>query len=59
MIVLNSLRDAGAGFGHDTNKVTLLTPDAAPMELPLQSKRDTAKAIVNHIMQMRHAEKTV
>lgn len=59
MIVLNSLRDAGAGFGHDTNKVTLILPDAAPVELPLQSKRDTAKAIVDNMMSLMHAEKTV
>lgn len=59
MIVLNSLRDAGAGFGHDTNKVTLILPDAAPVELPLQSKRDTAKAIVDNMMPLMHAEKTV
>jgi phosphopantothenoylcysteine decarboxylase/phosphopantothenate--cysteine ligase len=58
MIVLNSLRDAGAGFGHDTNKVTLILPNAMPIELPLQSKRDTAKAIIDNIMFLIHAEKT-
>lgn len=59
MIVLNSLRDAGAGFGHDTNKITLLTRDSQPEALPLQSKKDAAAAIVNHILKLRHAEKTV
>ena len=59
MIVLNSLRDAGAGFGHDTNKITLLTKDGEVQELPLQSKQDAALAIVNKIAEIRHAEKTV
>ena len=27
MIVLNSLNDAGAGFGHDTNKITIFEKD--------------------------------
>lgn len=58
MIVLNSLNDAGAGFGHDTNKVTLLDTYGGVSELPLQSKQDVAKAIVNHIVQLRDAEKT-
>ncbi len=44
-IVLNSLRDEGAGFGYDTNKVTLIDRNGSD-ELPLQSKKDVAKAIV-------------
>lgn len=59
MIVLNSLRDAGAGFGHDTNKITLLTRNSAPEALPLQTKKEAAAAIVDHILKLRHAEKTV
>ncbi len=47
-IVLNSLRDAGAGFGGDTNKVTLI--DRAGHEpLPLLSKAATAAKIVDKI----------
>ncbi|MBL7810967.1 MAG: bifunctional phosphopantothenoylcysteine decarboxylase/phosphopantothenate--cysteine ligase CoaBC [Bacteroidetes bacterium] len=49
MIVLNSLRDTGAGFGHDTNKVTLLTPDGKAQELPLQSKDAVADKIAGAI----------
>ncbi len=56
MIVLNSLQDAGAGFGHDTNKVTLLRHNAAPVALPLQSKKEVATAIVNHIIMMRNEQ---
>ncbi len=47
-IVLNSLRDAGAGFGVDTNVVTLI--DRAGREaLPLLSKREVASRIVDKI----------
>ncbi len=58
MIALNSIRDEGAGFGYDTNKITLLRRDGAPVALPLQSKADTAASIVNQILELRHAEKT-
>ena len=37
-IVLNSLRDKGAGFGTDTNVVTILSSDGTATALPLQSK---------------------
>ncbi len=57
MIVLNSLNDAGAGFGYDTNKITLLLPEGAPVALPLQSKKDAAAAIVDHILELQHAQK--
>lgn len=48
-IVLNSLRDAGAGFGVDTNKVTILSHDGGRTDIPLLSKRDVAKHIVNTV----------
>ena len=47
-IVLNSLRDEGAGFGYDTNKVTLIDRKGSE-ELPLQSKKDVAKAIISKL----------
>ncbi len=47
-IVLNSLRDAGAGFGVDTNKVTFVDREGAE-ELPLMSKREVAERIVEKI----------
>jgi phosphopantothenoylcysteine decarboxylase/phosphopantothenate--cysteine ligase len=59
MIVLNSLRDEGAGFGHDTNKVTLLHRDGKVRTLPLQSKEATASAIVKAILQVRHETSAV
>jgi phosphopantothenoylcysteine decarboxylase/phosphopantothenate--cysteine ligase len=56
LIVLNSLKDEGAGFGHDTNKVTLIKANGKPVSLPLLSKEKTAEEIVNHIIRMRHAQ---
>jgi phosphopantothenoylcysteine decarboxylase/phosphopantothenate--cysteine ligase len=52
-IALNSLRDANAGFGFDTNKVTLIGKDNFRKDLPLQSKREIAKSIVACVT--RHA----
>ncbi len=51
MIVANSLRTAGAGFGVDTNVVTLITEDGA-QELPLMSKEDVAAQILDKISSM-------
>ena len=48
MIVLNSLRDEGAGFGHDTNKVTFID-GASREELPLISKAEVAERIADRI----------
>lgn len=45
-IVLNSLRDAGAGFSHDTNKITILAADGTSERFPLKSKQDVAADIV-------------
>jgi phosphopantothenoylcysteine decarboxylase / phosphopantothenate---cysteine ligase len=50
MIVLNSLRDANAGFGHDTNKVTVFHKDGDEYELALASKKAVAQEIVNLII---------
>lgn len=55
MVVLNSLNDAGAGFNHDTNKVTLLTSNGKEKELPLLSKQEVARNIVLAIIELQHA----
>ena len=47
-VVLNSLRDKGAGFAGDTNKITIIDHNGRE-EHPLMSKRDTAKVIVDKI----------
>ncbi|KAF5064389.1 Coenzyme A biosynthesis bifunctional protein CoaBC [anaerobic digester metagenome] len=49
MIVLNSLNDQGAGFGYDTNKVTIIMADGAVTEVPLKSKKDVAAVILDVI----------
>lgn len=49
-IVLNSLRDANAGFGYDTNKVTILGKDNISLDLPLSSKKDISKAIIDFVI---------
>lgn len=47
-IVLNSLRDEGAGFGVDTNKVTIISAEGAK-EYPLKSKHEVAKDIIEEL----------
>lgn len=46
MIVLNSLQNKGAGFGVDTNKVTLLHANGTKKDLPLLLKQEVADAII-------------
>lgn len=48
-IVLNSLQDVGAGFGVDTNKVTIFHKDGAQLSLPLLPKTAVAQAIVREL----------
>lgn len=48
-IVLNSMRDAGAGFGHDTNKISILHRDGSKKDFPLKSKIEVARDIVAEI----------
>ncbi len=50
LIVLNSLKDKGAGFGGDTNKVSLITQNNV-QKLELKSKTETAKDIVSFAYQ--------
>ena len=52
MIVLNSLQDKGAGFGVDTNKVTLLCADGTKKDLPLLLKQEVADSIIESILQL-------
>lgn len=46
-IVLNSLRDAGAGFRCDTNKVTVIGREGEPVEIPCKLKTEVAADIVD------------
>jgi phosphopantothenoylcysteine decarboxylase/phosphopantothenate--cysteine ligase len=49
LIVANSAREPGAGFGYDTNRVTIFSAKAGPEALPLQSKHDVADALLDRI----------
>jgi phosphopantothenoylcysteine decarboxylase/phosphopantothenate--cysteine ligase len=50
MVVLNAANEPGAGFGVDTNRVTIVTRGgAAPEQLPLLDKRDVADAILDRV----------
>lgn len=48
-IVLNSLQDAGAGFGYDTNKVTFVFRDGKVEQEPLKSKKEVAADIAKRV----------
>lgn len=52
MIVANNLKQDGAGFGTDTNIVTLITEDAV-QELPVMSKAQVAEHLIDAILKMR------
>lgn len=53
MIVLNSMRDSGAGFGVDTNKVTILTSDNRRLEFSLKPKTEVANDILDTILTLK------
>lgn len=52
LIVLNSLRDEGAGFGTDTNKVTLFYRDGRRQAFPLKSKAGVAADIAGAVAEL-------
>jgi phosphopantothenoylcysteine decarboxylase/phosphopantothenate--cysteine ligase len=49
-IILNSLNDEKAGFGYDTNKITLLDKSGEAIEFDLKSKKEVANDIVSYII---------
>lgn len=55
LIVLNSLNDSGAGFGHDTNKITILDNIGNVRSFDLKNKKDVANDIVTAIIEKIHA----
>lgn len=54
LIVLNSLNDRGAGFGSDTNKITIFDKNKKEYKFPAKSKKEVARDIVNLIIQYRN-----
>jgi Phosphopantothenoylcysteine synthetase/decarboxylase len=55
-IVLNSLNDKGAGFRHDTNKITIIDK-GGKTEYPLKNKREVATDIIDRLAQMINCQK--
>lgn len=55
LIILNSLNDAGAGFGHDTNKITIFDKSGKEFSFDTKSKAATAKDIVDTIISLYYA----
>ena len=49
-IVLNSLKDAGAGFGLDTNQVTIFAATGEKKVIHMRSKLEVAKEIIDYIL---------
>lgn len=49
-IVLNSLNDAGAGFGHSTNKISIIDSDNHAQGFELKDKSEVAKDIVDKLV---------
>lgn len=54
-IVLNSLKQKGAGFGHNTNKITIINKDGKQEDFKLKSKTEVAHDIVSKIISLTHA----
>jgi phosphopantothenoylcysteine decarboxylase/phosphopantothenate--cysteine ligase len=54
LIVLNSLNDKGAGFGLDTNKITIFDKTGKQYNFDTKSKKEVATDIVNTIIQVLH-----
>lgn len=55
LIVLNSLNDTGAGFGHDTNKITIIDRQQKVKSFDLKNKKEVANDIVSAIIEKIHA----
>ncbi|MBS1575837.1 MAG: bifunctional phosphopantothenoylcysteine decarboxylase/phosphopantothenate--cysteine ligase CoaBC [Bacteroidetes bacterium] len=55
MIVMNSLRDKGAAFGYDTNKITIFEKGGQEFSFDIKSKREVAKDIVDTLIRLHYA----
>lgn len=51
MIVLNSLNDTGAGFGYDTNKITIFSKEGREIQFDVKTKAAAAKDIIDTMIQ--------
>ncbi len=50
LLVANDVSEPGSGFGTDTNRVTVYTPDAEPESWPLMSKREVAEWLLDRVV---------
>ena len=55
LIVLNSLKDEGSGFGHDTNKITIFTKGGEEIQFGMKPKTAVARDIVDTIIRLNYA----
>ncbi len=54
LIILNSMKDKGAGFGLDTNRITIFDKNKKEYKFPTKTKKEVAEDIVNTIIQYRN-----
>lgn len=54
LIILNSMNDKGAGFGLDTNRITIFDKNKKEYKFPTKTKKEVAEDIVNTIIQYRN-----
>lgn len=55
LIILNSTQDKGAGFGYDTNKITIFEKGGKEFDFALKAKEEVAKDIVDTIIKLYYA----
>lgn len=55
MIILNSLNDPGAGFGHETNKISIFAKGGKEFQFEIKLKQQAAKDIVDTLIQLYYA----
>jgi len=56
LIVANDVGREGVGFQTDTNEVFIISRDKKAIRIPLTSKKDIAKKLVNMILEKIHAK---
>lgn len=56
MVVMNTLQDPGAGFGHDTNVITIIDKNGLEVRYPQKSKQELAYDILNHLLSISPAQ---
>lgn len=56
LIILNSLNDEGAGFGNDTNKITIFSKDGKEIQFEMKTKVAVASDIINSIIKLSNEQ---